>query len=100
MRLGERTLGQSSLFLGKSDALPEYLKAVIEVSSVFTPKEERKKGYADALMARIVAEADAEKVVLMLMPDGFDWLEAWYEKHGFKRIQDYPVLMARPFKND
>lgn len=100
MRLGERTLGHASLTLGKSDALPEHLSAVIEVSDVFTPKDQRKKKYADQLLSLITWEADTDKVVLMLMPDGEDWLEKWYEKHGFTRIQNYPVLMARPYKHD
>ena len=101
MRLGERQLGQASLKLGKSDALPEHLQAVIEVSDVFVPKEERKKGYASQLLELVAWEADKAGIVLMLMPDGMDWLPAWYEKHGFVTIQHFPeVLMARKPTHD
>lgn len=95
MRLGKRTVGQASLTLGSSEALPKHLQGVIEVSEVFTPEGYRKQNHADQLLSLITWEADNYGIVLMLMPEGDEWLEQWYEKHGFKRIQDEPVLMAR-----
>lgn len=100
MKLGIRTNGPSSLKLS-------YMKAVVdgqllEVSAVATWPTERKKGHATSLMKEVCQEADEAQTLLVLVPDSFDpegmntdQLEKWYEKFGFKRIQDKPVLMCR-----
>ena len=95
MKLGKRQLGAASCRLGSSDALPVHLRDVIEVSEVFVPEWHRRKGVASRLMRQVCDDADAHAKVLMLMPDGDDWLPAWYAQFGFVAIQNNPVLMAR-----
>ncbi len=94
MRLGKRKFKGSTLVLGQSKELPEYLRAIVEISEVFTPEDKRHQGRATALLARTCAEADRAGVVLMLMPDGD--LEQWYAVFGFATIQNKPIIMARP----
>ena len=78
--------------LSESDAVP----GVIELSALHVPEYHRKKGAANKLMDQLCEEADQASKVLMLMPDQSDWLVEWYASHGFKVIQQDPVLMARP----
>ena len=47
-------------------------------------------------MDMICEEADKEKTVLILMPDGEPWLQQWYRTHGFVTLQPEPLIMARP----
>jgi len=75
---------------------------LLEVKTVHTNKQGRRNGYASRLMAEVCAEADKDRVVLVLTPKQFDngpigskQLERWYEKFGFAVIQDKPVLMCR-----
>ncbi len=78
------------------------LAGVFEVVNLFTQPESRKKGLASELMRKLCSRADTYQCVLMLQPKPFGrgrqfkGLEQFYEKFGFKRIQDEPVLMARP----
>lgn len=97
MKLGKRKHKLATCVLSHSKELPFHLRDIVEVSQVFTPEDKRKEGRASALLARICQEADENRTVLMLMP--LDGLESFYAKHNFKRIQDTPVLMARPFIN-
>lgn len=56
----------------------------------------RGKGIAGKLLRKVGAEADKHGAVLVLMPDGAEWLPDWYEQHGFQTIQTDPaVIMAR-----
>ena len=101
MRLGKRQLGAASCVLGPSAALPAHLRDVVEVSEVFVPEWHRRKGIASRLLRQVCDDADAHGKVLMLMPDGDDWLPAWYARFGFVAIQNNPVLMARqPFQRE
>lgn len=95
MNLGKRRMGYSSLMLSHAD-LPGKLADVIEISNVITDPLHRKRGNASRLLRTICEEADESGAVLMLMPDGDEWLPSWYEKHGFQTIQTEPALMARP----
>ena len=95
MKLGKRQLGAASCHLAPSDALPANLREVIEVSNVHVDEWHRRKGIASRLLRQVCDDADAHGKVLMLMPDGDDWLPEWYSKFGFVRIQNNPVLMAR-----
>lgn len=97
MQLGQRRHEGASLELSVSEALPRHLACIIEVSQLQTPKLLRRMGLATDLLLQVCDEADAEGVVLMLMPEGEDWLEQWYARFGFATIQTEPVvLMARP----
>lgn len=100
MKLGINTNGPSSLKLS-------YMKAVVdgqllEISDLATWPTERNKGHATSLLKEVCQEADESQTLLVLVPNSFDTnalttdqLEKWYEKFGFKRIQDKPVLMCR-----
>ena len=93
MKLGKRKLGAASCTLSESDAAP----GVIELSNLHTSEWHRGKGVANRLLDVVCEEADSDRKVLMLQPDGEEWLHEWYESHGFKTIQADPViLMARP----
>lgn len=94
MRLGKRKFKGSTLTLSQSNELPEHLRAIIEISDLFTPEPLRRQGRATALLMRTCNEADKSKTVLMLMPVA--GLEQWYAMHGFATIQQQPVIMARP----
>ncbi len=94
MKLGQRELNEATLVLSQSNELPEHLRAIIEISQVFTPEAMRHEGRATALLSQICDEADQAKTVLMLMPT--EGLEQWYSVFGFATIQTEPVLMARP----
>ena len=97
MELGTREHEGASLELSQSKELPENLSAIIEVSKLQTPKLQRRKGLATDLLMQVCDEADAEGIVLMLMPDGEEWLQGFYGRFGFATIQTEPVvLMARP----
>ena len=97
MKLGQRRHEGASLELSVSEALPRHLACIIEISKLQTPKLLRRMGLATDLLLQVCDEADAEGVVLMLMPEGEDWLEQWYARFGFATIQTEPVvLMARP----
>lgn len=91
MKLGNRILGPATCNLSESAVIA----GIIELSSLDVPEYHRKKGAANKLMDTICEEADKERKVLMLMPAENDWLAKWYESHGFEKIQDAPLIMAR-----
>lgn len=92
MKLGAKRLGACSCTLSEFEPLPK----VIELSELHTDSWHRGKGIANRLMDEICEEADKHSKVLVLMPEGEEWLHEWYETHGFKTIQAEPVvLMAR-----
>lgn len=98
MELGEREHEGASLFLSHSDALPAHLRnEIVEVSKVQAPKSKRRKGLATDLLMQVCDEADRDRIVLLLMPEGKEWLQDFYARFGFATIQTVPeVLMARP----
>lgn len=77
---------------------------MMELSSVFVPIDQRKQGWATKMVGLVCDEADAAGKLLLIHvqpygdPDlGASQLEKWYgDKFGFSRIQDEPLLMARP----
>lgn len=85
----------------KNPELPPHLR-VREIIAVFTEPEQRNKGFASDLIKEVCDEADKRAIVLLLKPEkygktgGHKDLKGFYEKFGFKKIQDKPVLMARP----
>lgn len=96
-RDGEAVLGTAALALREGYG---------EVKSMFVDPAARGQGVADALMARLIAEAVATGLPLMRLETGPRNPEAirLYEKHGFLRcgaFGDYPdvassVFMERP----
>tara|TARA_R110000782_G_scaffold55229_6_gene116501 strand:- start:2092 stop:2394 length:303 start_codon:yes stop_codon:yes gene_type:complete len=74
--------------VSKNDTFPD---GVMEVSSVETDKDFRGQGYATKLMQKVCKVADNDTIVLVLKPD----VHSFYERFGFQKIQDSPVLLAR-----
>lgn len=104
MALGVRHYRTASLMLNEPAALPEHMReGVRELTSLETPVEDRRMGYATTLMHSVTAEADIAGIVLMIVvkPYGehgitdMERLQKFYTRFGFARIQDEPVLMAR-----
>lgn len=76
-------------------AVPLSLKgSVLEINDLKTEPGMRGRGLATKLVAKICKEADLAKKLLILIADNVS-LEKWYNKHGFERIQDSPILMLR-----
>jgi predicted acetyltransferase len=71
-----------------SDALPLGTR---EVSSVETDAAHQRQGFATKLMQSVCRDADYDGVVLVLMP----LVHSFYERFGFKQIQNDPIIMAR-----
>lgn len=97
---GPRVYRSATLHIGRTTAVPEHMRdGMRELSSLETPAEDQRKGYATALLHQVTAEADRAAMVLILLPDphGIEQatLEAFYARFGFRKIQDAPVLMAR-----
>ena len=76
------------------------------VRDVHTPSKARGKGHARRLMARILADADAASVPLVLRAEPYDagpsaeTLTGWYHRLGFGHGRDWhdgiPILMRAP----
>jgi GNAT superfamily N-acetyltransferase len=103
MKPGTRQHGPATLKLSFNTSVPAHLRGgLLEVSHVFTPADERNKGYASLLLQKVCAEADAAGKVLMVMPKPYDdapvdrnTLVEWYRTYGFEPIQALPIIMAR-----
>lgn len=94
MKLGINTNGPSSLKLSPFAIAHENAGKLLELSALATWPSERNKGHATALLEEVCKQADESGTLLVLQPDG-ETLEKWYEKFGFARIQDKPVMMCR-----
>lgn len=104
MKLGKRVFGAASCKLGRTVQVPEHMRdGIVELSGLFCPANQRREGYATALVDQICNEADEAGKVLLLhvapyAPDAMDkqQLAAWYAgRFGFQPIQAEPLLMAR-----
>lgn len=95
--LGTRTHEGASLCLRIPTFAPRSVRqSSRELYRLQTLEQDRSKGHASALLAKVCAEADAKGVTLILRAET-DSLIPWYEKHGFDLIQEEPVLlMSRP----
>ena len=100
--IGARTFGDSALRLQMSKAVPEHMrKGTREITSLYTKEESRGKGKASQLLQKVCKEADNVGIVLLIAPKPFDnglgqqELEDFYSRHGFVRINEEPILMAR-----
>jgi len=104
MRPGKRTLGDASLKIGYSMAVPPHMRGKVrELSSLAVDQAARGKGAASALMAQTIKEADLNHMALLVVVEPFDdapmdklSLTRWYERQGFKPIQADPLVMVRP----
>ena len=87
-----------------STAIPGHMRdRVRELVKLNVPTEDRKKGYATALLHKVCEQADEASVLLFINVQPYGdielskgQLEAWYRRFGFETIQDEPRLMARP----
>ena len=107
MKRGAYSEGSTTCKLGYSQAMPAHLRGqILEITNLFTPDEDRGKGGANRLIAKICGQADLNSYILLVMPLPFDItgltklkLVNLYSKHGFTQIQDSPLLMARSPKD-
>ena len=104
LKMGDRRLGPALCRVTHCAALPKHMHArTREVKALHVAPAERGKGYGTSLMHKLCREADADNMILVLMPRGFadaawtdEQLAGWYEQFGFQVIQREPaVLMAR-----
>lgn len=105
MRAGVREFRDASLTVSIPTCVPEHMRErTREVSHVFVKAASRGKRLATALMNFVCQEADANRITLILTAREYDeggppeaTLVAWYEKFGFKTLQDTPTgtFMAR-----
>jgi ribosomal protein S18 acetylase RimI-like enzyme len=82
--------------------LGEVVPGTMTITRINVPEEHRGRGFGTKLLVRILDEADSEHVHLSLLvvPSGpldYDALVSWYERHGFRQSERYPVFMVRPF---
>ena len=105
MKRGKYTEGGASCKLAYCQGLPANMRGgILEILSLETKPEERGKGHAKRLIAKICGLADLNRVTLLAMPLPFGItglskteLIAFYQQAGFFSIQDSPaLLMARP----
>ena len=80
--------------------LCDYYGQGLLLTRINVPKASRGQGHARKLLARILADADAEGIALFLEispSDGlsFAQLEAWYLRHGFKEVKEPGMLYCR-----
>lgn len=103
MKPGTYTNGPASCRLSYNTSIPAHLRGqCLEISHVLTPEGERKKGYANALIAEICHNADVDSLCLLIMPQPFSdspclskaELADWYARRfGFFSFQDSPALL-------
>lgn len=93
----------ASVMVGVCTAIPEWMRAhTLELSKLHVPEEDRRKGYASALLKLVCEQADATGKTLLLTVKPYDdmslsgeQLRDWYARFGFIEIQVEPCLMAR-----
>lgn len=121
MRPGRREFKAASLTVAIPVGLPEHMRAQTrELTHVFVDADSRRQHLATALMNFVCQEADACGITLVLTARDYigeyakdsvslgpadvpaprpneEQLVAWYEKFGFKKLQDTPkgAFMAR-----
>lgn len=105
LKPGRIALGGASLDLSYSGVVPIADRdRVLEISNLFTLREERGNNAANSLMQDVCEQADQANKLLMLMPEAFDHggpttaqLVDWYSrKFGFTCLQQFPkVILIR-----
>lgn len=84
-------------------AIPQHMQGQTrELTKLHVPVEDRRKGYATALMHLACSQADQTNITLILWVNPFGdmdlsktQLRDWYARFGFIEIQEDPCLMAR-----
>ena len=93
MKPGTRTLGSASCLIRYSQladvSVRGKLREVCELKS-----ERRGEGHGSKLIESVCAEADKAGVTLLLTADD-KTLGRWYHRHGFRAIQEQPLVMMR-----
>jgi ribosomal protein S18 acetylase RimI-like enzyme len=93
--LGKREYEGASCWIRMMTDLPMQLRDGVRlVHNLKTDKGMRGKGQGTKLMQQVSAEADKERITLILMPDS-ELLQKWYNKFGYAIVQQEPVLMVR-----
>lgn len=93
--LGKRQYMDATCNVRMNTGLPlRSQKLVYEVHNLQTAPGMRGKGQGTKLMQQICADADRLGKILMLVSDNTQ-LEKWYNKFGFERVQEKPILMFR-----
>lgn len=93
--LGKREYEGASCWIRMMTDLPMSMRDSVRLlHDLKTDKGMRGKGHASKLLTQVCEEADSIGMTIILMPDDGK-LEAWYNKVGFERTQDKPVIMVR-----
>lgn len=91
--LGLRTHESASCRLNYSMGVPkEYRDGLRELSHLYANVE--RQGHATELVRKVCAEADKNRLVLMLV--AVEGMAGWYERFGFYPLPDSNGAMARP----
>ena len=96
--LGERSFKTATCKLVSSIALPVRMRPMVrELTMLYVPHDDRKKGYGSQLLHDVCREVDSQNLTLLLQVEESDKerLCAWYTRFGFQPIQAKPILMAR-----
>lgn len=102
MKPGTYTSGSASCRLRYSQAVPSHLRGgLLEITHLTTPEAEQGKGHAGRLIEKICLQANADRFILLTMPQPFgdvamskDELSRWYiRRFGFEVLQDHPVQL-------
>lgn len=105
MKAGVRKFGAASCQVSRTFEVPASMRDhMMEITEVFTPIEQRGEGFATKLIGLVCDEADAANKLLLIHVQPFgdpdlsaSQLEQWYaDSFGFVRLQEKPLLMARP----
>lgn len=104
MKPGSRSVGPASCHIKFSQVVDVTKRGLVrELTDMQTSSEWRGCGYASQLLKAVCAEADKADIMLIVRVEpygetGLDTQEAtlWYARHGFKAIQQGPVVMMRP----
>jgi hypothetical protein len=106
LKVGTHELLSASCKLSYSQDVKPHLRGNLRILTNLQSIQKR-QGHARALMLSLCSKADILGIVLMLnpKPEGdesmtTEQLMEWYEKFGFVKIQDKPIiLMARPVQS-
>ena len=93
MKTGKRTNGPATCVIRYSQLAPATQRGKLRELTALNCTEPG-KGHGSKLLQAVCAEADAAGVSLLLTADSPE-LGRWYHKHGFRAIQDQPLVMLR-----
>lgn len=93
MEAGLLAVGHASLKLAPLAGMEH--RELLQIVDLKTDDEHRNQGEATKLMEEVCRRADLSNFLLILTPEPRS-LEGFYEKFGFKKIQDKPsFIMCR-----